>query len=393
MPLNRERANKIMQSRDVDAIIASSLENVYYISDYWSLGQQLRSGNQAYALMPVDGDPVVVAPLNEVDLIVDSETWIENVNFYGGLDIEVAEHGEVSEQTERAIDLYKATEPEDDAVSALFKALEERGLTRGVLALDTSGVSPGLFEVLQQKLPDAKLVEGVDLLQEIRFIKTRKEVDRIQRATEITEKSMEDALEIARSDIMELDLAGMFEYSVVYDRCRVTHNLIGFGERSAFPHPIPTTFKALRGDIIRMTLGCTWLHYHSNISRTAVIVRPSSRIRKRWEAVLSAQQAALDEVRPGAKLSEVYAAAERELKAAGLKCFNASFGHGLGVECNERPWIGKGSGGELLEGMVVNIDVPYLELGSGGVQIEDTVHVTSEGFKLLTRTDRDLYLL
>jgi len=393
MPVNRDRAFKLMKSRGVDAIIASSLENVYYISDYWSLGKQLRCGIQTFALMPMDGDPAIVAPLDELDLIVAGETWIEDVIFYGDLDINVAESEEVSEQTRRIIDLYVAADPEVDAVSALVKALEKRGLTRGVLALDTSGISPGLFDVLQVKLPDAKLLRAVDLLQEIRLIKTRLEIERIKRATEITEKSMEDALEIARSDIMELDMAGMFEYSVAYDHGRVTHNLIGFGGRSALPNPIPTPYVAQRGDTIRMTLGCTWLHYHSNISRTAILGRPKSQLKKRWDAVSSAQQAALNEVRSGAKLSDVYAAAERELKDVGMKRFNPHFGHGLGVECNEKPWIKKESGSELIEGMVVNIDVPYLELGSGGVQIEDTILVTSDGFELLTKTERALYVL
>lgn len=393
MPLNRERAYQTMQRRGVDAIIASSPENVYYCSDYWSLGQQLRCGAQAYALLPADGDPVIVAPLNEADLIVYSETWIGDVRFYGTLNVEVAQPGDVSEQTRRLIDLYGAAEPEADAVSALIRVIEEKGLARGVLAFDTYGIPPTVFGELKERLSDAKLVEGSDLLREIRLIKTREEVACIQRATEITEKSMEDALEIARSGIMELDLSGMFVYSVGYDGGRVTYNLIGFGERSAFPNPIPSTFEASRGDTIRITLGCTWRHYHSNISRTAIIGRPPAKVRKRWEAIVNAQRAALDAVRPGAQLSEVYAAAERELESAGLKCFSAYFGHGLGVECDERPWIGKGSSGELMEGMVINIDVPYLELGWGGVQLEDTVLVTAEGFKLLTRTDRDLYLL
>lgn len=393
MPLNRERAYQTMGNRGVDAVIASSPENIYYISDYWSLGQQLRRGTQAYALLPVDGDPAVVAPFEEADLIVDSQTWIGDVRFYGALNVEVAQPSEASEQTQRLIDLYRAAEPEADGVDALLRALEDRGLVRGVLALDTSGISPRLFGVLQERLPDAKFFEGSDLLREIRLIKTGEEVARIRRSTEITEKSMEDALEIARSGIMEIDLAGMFGYSVAYDGGWGTHNLIGFRERSAFPNPIPSTLEAHRGDTIRMTLGCTWRHYHSNISRTAVIGRPKAKVENRWEAVVSAQGAALDEVRPGAKLSEIYAAAERELESAGLKCFSASFGHGLGVECDEPPWIRKGSGGELQEGMVVNLDVPYLELGWGGVQIEDTVLVTAEGFKLLTRTDRTLYIL
>lgn len=392
MPMNRERAYQSMQSQGVDAIVASSLENVYYISDYWSLGQQLRCGTQVYALLPLDGDPAIVAPMDEMDLVVESGSWIDDVCFHGTLNVEVARTDEASDQTLRLIDLYRAAEPESDSVSALIKVLEGRKLTHGVLALDASGIPSGLFEAIRKELPEAELVDGTDLMREIRLIKTEEEVNRIKRATEITEKSMEDALEIARPEIMEIDLAGMFEYSVAYDGGKVTYNLIGFRERSGFPHPIPSTLEARRGDVIRMTLGCTWRHYHSNISRTAVIGRPSSRARKQWEAVVKAQEAALDAIRPGAKIPEVYAAAEGELKAAGLKHYNAYFGHGLGVECDERPMIEK-DGGELLEGMIINIDVPYLELGSGGVQLEDTILVTADGFTLLTRTDRTLYLL
>jgi len=43
--------------------------------------------------------------------------------------------------------------------------------------------------------------------------------------------------------------------------------------------------------------------------------------------------------------------------------------------------------------MVVNVDVPVLELGWGGVQLEDTVLVTPGGYEMLTRTDRTLYVL
>jgi len=68
-------------------------------------------------------------------------------------------------------------------------------------------------------------------------------------------------------------------------------------------------------------------------------------------------------------------------------------GHGLGIECNEMPVISKTGEDELLEGMVVNVDIPILELGWGGIQLEDTILVTSDGFELLTRTDRTLYLL
>jgi Xaa-Pro aminopeptidase len=152
-------------------------------------------------------------------------------------------------------------------------------------------------------------------------------------------------------------------------------------------------YEAKKRDLVRLTLGCTWDHYHSNVSRTAVIGRPLAKVERRWAAIIAAQDTALDVVKPGAKVSEIYAAAEKELTNAEAGRYPSTLGHGLGIECNEMPVIAKTGEDELLEGMVINVDIPVLELGWGGIQLEDTILVTSDGFELLTRTDRTLYLL
>jgi len=289
MPLNGERAFEIMQREGVDTLVASSTENVYYVSNYWSLGKRLGCGVQAYAVLPIEAVPAIVAPLDEADLVLDSQTWIEDIRFHGSSKVEVGQPEEPSEQTELLLKLHKGARSETDGVSALLKTIEEKGLADGVIALDASGLTPSLYEQIKSKLSGAKLVDGASLLGEIRLVKTESELGRIKRATAITEKSMEDALEIARSEITELDLAGMYAYSVAYDGGQVTQNLIGFRERSAFPNPVPSLFEAERRDLVRMIFGCTWDHYHSNISRTAVIGRPLQKMQRRWEAVMSAQ--------------------------------------------------------------------------------------------------------
>jgi len=43
--------------------------------------------------------------------------------------------------------------------------------------------------------------------------------------------------------------------------------------------------------------------------------------------------------------------------------------------------------------MVLNVDIPYLDLGWGGLELEDTAVVTKKGFRLITNTERTLYLL
>lgn len=393
MPLNRERAVQLMQDRGVDALVASSTENVYYVSDYWSLGKNLGCGVETYVVLPLNNDPAIIAPMNEADLIIYSGTWIDDLRFYGEPKVDVGEVEEPSEQTESLLKIHKEIKAETDGTSALLKVLEDLGVNKGVIALDTSDLSPAIFEHIKGEIPNSKVIDGSSLIREIRQVKTKPEVECILRATEITEKSMEDALEIARSDISELDLAGMFTYSVTYDGGQVSQNLIGIGERSAYPNPVPSINKAKRRDLLRLTLGCTWGHYHSNISRTGVIGRPHGKAQRLWEAVQGAQDSVLDIIKPGVKLSELYAEAEKELAKAEVKMRTPNIGHGLGVECNERPWIEREGEAELLPGMAVNVDIPILELGWGGLQIEDTVLVTGDGCELLTKTDRGLYLL
>jgi Xaa-Pro aminopeptidase len=393
MPLNGERAFEVLQRDGLDALIATSTENIFYISNYWSLGKRLGYGVEAYAILPLEDSPAIIAPLNEADLLIENQTWIGDIRFYGesGVDLGVPE--DASEETSLIMGLYNSAKPEADGANALLKAIDDKGLTGAKIALDASGLSPAQYEHLKSKLQEAELVDGADLLKEIRLVKTEGEIDRIKRATAITEKSMEDALEIARDEITELDLAGMYGYSVAYDGGRVTQNLIGFRERSAYPNPLPTMHEAKKRDLVRLTLGCTWNHYHSNVSRTAVIGKPLAKAERRWEAIIAAQDAALDTVKPGAKVSEVFSAAEKELANGEVGRHTSIMGHGLGIECNEMPIISKTGEGELLEGMVINIDIPVLELGWGGIQVEDTILVTSDGFELLTRTDRTLYLL
>jgi Xaa-Pro aminopeptidase len=124
-----------------------------------------------------------------------------------------------------------------------------------------------------------------------------------------------------------------------------------------------------------------------------VIGRPLAKAKRIWESVIAAQDNAIDAVEPGAKVGDLYQAALKVLNESEIKSPILNIGHGLGVECNEPPSIYSGGDTELLEGMIINVDIPLLELGWGGVQLEDSVLVTSDGNESLTKTDRTLYLL
>lgn len=76
-------------------------------------------------------------------------------------------------------------------------------------------------------------------------------------------------------------------------------------------------------------------------------------------------------------------------------------GHGIGIELYDHPLVqaaateseisGLGQMNEPLEvGMVLNIECPYYVIGKWGMNVEDTVVVTPQGYEYLTRLPREL---
>jgi Xaa-Pro aminopeptidase len=109
-----------------------------------------------------------------------------------------------------------------------------------------------------------------------------------------------------------------------------------------------------------------------------------------YSAVLEAQGAARDAIRPGVKAGEADAAARRALKRHGLaRYFTHSTGHGLGIEVHEMPRLARGEKTVLEEGMVVTIEPGVYIQGLGGIRIEDDVVVTSKGAVDLTSAPRE----
>jgi len=95
-------------------------------------------------------------------------------------------------------------------------------------------------------------------------------------------------------------------------------------------------------------------------------------------AVREAHGAAIAAVRPGARPSEIDAAARDVLARHGLAdAFGHGTGHGLGLEVHEDPRISKLTGAfpddPVVAGMVFTIEPGAYVDGLGGVRIEDDV--------------------
>jgi len=157
---------------------------------------------------------------------------------------------------------------------------------------------------------------------------------------------------------------------------------------SALPHGSIQPQVIKEGSIALIDDGCVVDGYESDISRTFVIGKPTSKMNKVFEIVHRAQAAALAVARPVVPCGSVDAAARKVIDDAGFGPGYAHFshrvGHGIGMDGHEWPYLVKGNSTLLEPGMTFSDEPGIYLLGEFGVRLEDDMHITEDAAKLFT---------
>ncbi len=171
--------------------------------------------------------------------------------------------------------------------------------------------------------------------------------------------------------------------------------IVASGPNGAKPHARPSDRPIGRGELVVLDFGCIVDGYCSDMTRTVSVGDPGPEARHLYEVVLESQVAGSAAVAPGAACRDVDKAARDVIDAAGWgEAFLHGTGHGVGIEIHEAPRVGSTSGDTLAAGAVVTVEPGVYLTGIGGVRIEDTLVVTSNGAgsRVLTNSPKDLVL-
>lgn len=170
--------------------------------------------------------------------------------------------------------------------------------------------------------------------------------------------------------------------------------LVAFGANCASPHPQCRAVRPQKGDCILIDAGAPYRRYQSDMTRTVFYGDVPARMERVYAAVLEANLAGIDAVRPGRTAGQVDAACRQVLEKAGYgPYFTHRTGHGVGLHLHEEPAIGQGSQTVLREGMVFSVEPGVYLPGRGGVRIEDLVVVTAGGAEVLNRLPKTLQVI
>ena len=388
-PHVKSRLTKVLDAEGLDALVASTPENLQYVTGFRSIAHALFRGLELYGVFTRQGVGLVIPFIDATGVSADGIA-VDRLACYGRFFFNYAEPpGPVGSRVREI-----TSAPAAGAGEALRDVLGGLGALGKRIALDEAGVFPATWQRLTAQLDGAAMVPGYAHFRTARMIKSAEEVRRLERAALIAEDGVAAVLGMLKAGVTEREAAMVFEQEILRRGAQPFFTVVTMGYRAALADVYPSDTALKAGDVIRFDLGCVYQGYRSDISRTAVLGTPSEKQLRYYNAARDGEQAAIAAMKPGVEVSRIFETAMRVTREHGLPHYERNHvGHGIGLEPYDPPTLNAATHTTLEPGMVFCVETPYYEHGWGGVQVEDAVEITAAGVRRLTQSSQELQIL
>lgn len=361
------RARELMSQQKYDALFLTTGPNLAYFSGMpGSLGG--KSGARPYVyILPRDGPPALVVHSGR-KFEAETKTPVDDIRTYSELS-----HLPKTE------------------IQGVF---DDRGLNSGKIGCEFGNEMVFDLPIAEfdyfRATSEASFEDASDLLWRLRTRKSKPEIERLQRACDITSEAYEQTFERIESGMTEAEI-----------EARMGRHMLDLGGTS--PWVLITSGSGnydlvsksggnrtvKQGDMVWMDCGCAVEGYWSDFSRAGVLGGPTPKQSKAQEVIAEITEAAIDEIHPGVPLREVASFCNDRVDECGLgvtskiSTLASRVGHGVGLNITEPPSIAERSEAVFEQGMAVTVE-PGVATDYGTFHAEAILLVRKNGIRRLS---------
>jgi Xaa-Pro aminopeptidase len=383
-PERQARAVQAIHAAHLDGLVCASASEVLLLSGYWPVMAS------SVVVATADAGVTVIVPEDELEL-AEKTSWASLVPY-------------------KPAGLKTLASPVDLLRPPLADVLNDLHLGRAHLGLQLGhGVQPASYAVmteyrsslpalLGQLLPQAQFQPCDELLEEMKAVKTDRELGLLSHACAVASAGFAAAADAISAGKSEVDVAAAGQ--AAFDTTPKADHLersYGYFYCMSGPNAAKASAACARtrrrvieaGDLVMIHANTCADGHWTDITRTYTAGTPTEHQREVRAAIDEAHASALQTIKPGVTGSDVDHAARSVMQARGFgKEFKHATGHGVGFAAanpNGRPRIHPLSPDVLSEGMTFNVEPAAYFDGVGGMRHCDVVAVTKDGARVLTQ--------
>lgn len=361
-------AAQALTAAGFDALVATSPENICYLSGFDSVGYF----NPQALVLAGDGRAALITRALEIPNAEASCALSRLVGF--------RDH--------------------ETLVEKVASELVSFGVGRGRVGAELRSHWLGVAQLrgLENALPEATIEDAFGVVEQARLRKSVRELELVRAAGATAAAAMRVAFGAIKAGRRERDIAAEVYSAQIASGSDWTGApfFIASGARSARAHITWSDRVLQSGDPLFLETNASRRRYHAAFMRSACVKPTPARYRALYDASRAGLEAALAAIRPGVAASTVDNACRAAIERAGQgDAFRLRTGYSVGLGFEN---FGEGylfslhakNHAPLEPGMVLHI-VPYLsEAGVSGAAVSETVIVTASGMEPVASLDRGL---
>jgi Xaa-Pro aminopeptidase len=354
-----DRLRAAFDAQEIDALIVTTLANVRYLTGFAGSAAILTVTRDA-ALLTTDGR-----------YRTQSAEQVEQAGAAGQVDITIG------------------------PMAAQRQAAQARLVGPARIGLEADQVSWTAQRTWADLVGAERLVPTSNAVEALREVKDAAEIARMERAAAIADAALFDTLPLMSQGVTEEHFALELDTAMRRHGAESTafETIVAAGENSAKPHHHPGGRTIAPGDPVVVDFGATYEGYRSDMTRTFCVNEdPTGELARIFDVVRTSQAAGAEAVKPGISVKDVDDVCRQIIADAGwADRFEHGTGHGVGLDIHEAPTVSQLGTAILAPGFVVTVEPGVYVPGSGGVRVEDTLVVTEDGARALTRFTKDIH--